>query len=150
MAIERVVAAVRGLAGQTANAGVDVGRLAVDREQHLAGVGVDAPGAVGVADPSQRVAGDLFDVDARRCGDLSEDHDQVGGHGRFAGDVGFGVADEAGIEHGVGDLVADLVRVTFGHRLRGPEAADGLVLLALLFLRWSFADAHVPSSQELR
>ena len=36
-------------------------------------------------------------------------------------DLGFGIAREASIEHGVGDLVADFVRVTFLHGLRRKE-----------------------------
>ena len=51
----------------------DVGRLAVDRRQHRAGVGVVAVLGLGVADVGNRVADDLLEVERAVGGDLAGD-----------------------------------------------------------------------------
>ncbi len=67
------------------------------------------------------LAGDLLDpahairsASVVRQPDLAADHDAVGGGESFAGHTGFGFFGQKRIEHGVGNPVADLVRVAFG------------------------------------
>ena len=120
----------------------DVGRLAV--QQHLDVGAVIGKAVLVVADVLDHVARDLrdqFAVDHRLVAVLAEerrlaaafagDHDLVGGRERFAaeprvhlavvGDAELDVVLEERIEHRVGNLVADLVGVTFGNRLAGEQ-----------------------------
>ena len=50
---------------------------------------------------------------------LAGEHDPVGGGQRLAGNPAVGVGREVQIDHGIGNEVADLVRVTFRHRFTG-------------------------------
>ena len=45
------------------------------------------------------------------------------GHERFAGDARALVLRQDRVEHGIGDLVGDLVRVAFGNGFGGEEIA---------------------------
>src|SRR5581483_157147 len=42
-------------------------------------------------------------------------------HQTVIGDAELDVLLDEGVEHGVGNLVADIVRMTFGHRLAGEQ-----------------------------
>ena len=95
----------------------DVGRLLVDRVEHRARVGGEAEVGVGVADLADRLARDLLDVDVRRRRDLARHDHEAGVHERLARHAAGRVVAHDGIQHAVGDLVGDLVRVAFGDRL---------------------------------
>ena len=99
----------------------DVGGLLVDRVDDRARVGREAEVGVGVADLADRLAGNLLDVDVGVGRDLAGDQDQPRVDERLAGDAPVGIVAEDGVEHAVGDLVGDLVRVAFGHGLGGEE-----------------------------
>ena len=93
----------------------DVRRLAVDGRDHRAGAVVEAVVGVGVADPLDRAADDVRNVDVRRRGDLAGDHRHPGGHQRFARHAGVGVASQDRVENRIRDLVGNLVGVAFSH-----------------------------------
>ena len=120
----------------------DVGRLAV--QQHLDVGAVIGEAVLVVADVLDHVARDLRDqfavhhrlvavlVEERRlAAALAGDDDLVGGGQRLAaeprihlavvGDAELDVVFEKRVEHRVGNLVADLVRMTFGNRLAGEQ-----------------------------
>jgi hypothetical protein len=59
------------------------------------------------------------DVAARR--DFAGDDRQAGRDERLAGDAAHRVLREDGVQNRIGDLVGDLVRVPFGHRLRRKQ-----------------------------
>ena len=99
----------------------DVGRLLVDRVQHGARVGAEAEVGVGVADPADRLADDLLDVDVGRGRDLAGDDDEAGVDEGLAGDATRGVVAHDGVEDAVRDLVRDLVGVTLGDGLGREE-----------------------------
>ena len=120
--VELVVGAGRALLVGSVDALGDVGRLAVDRADHRAGVAVEAVGGVVVADVAARFARTSSGMS--RCtvgGDLARDDDQAGVHEGLAGDAPVGVLGEHGVQHGVGDLVGDLVGMAFRHRLRREQ-----------------------------
>ena len=120
--VERVVVArvvlhlVRGV-----DALRDVRRLLVDRDDDTAGVRVEAPLRVRVADLRDPVANDPRDVDVGLGRDLAGDDDEAGRDQRLAGDAAVDVVGEHGVEHRVRDLVGDLVGMTLGDGLRGEE-----------------------------
>ena len=120
----------------------DVGRLAV--QQHLDVGAVIGEAVLVVADVLDHIARDLGDqlaIDDRFVAVLAEqrrlaaafagDDDLVGGGKRLAaepgvdlavvGDAELDVVLEKGVEDGVGNLVADLVRMTFGNGLAGEQ-----------------------------
>ncbi len=118
----------------------DVRRLLVDRVEHRAGVGREAEIGVGVADRPNRLARDLLDVDVGLGRDLSRDHDQAGVDERLAGDASVRFVAEHRIEHSVGDLIGDLVRMSLGDGLgREQEFVVGRLVHGSggwLLVRW--------------
>ena len=114
----------------------DIGRLAV--QQHLDVGAVIGEAVLVVADVLDHIARDLADqfaIDHRDAVDIPEqlaaalagDHDLVGRAQRLAaepcideavvGDAELDVLLDEGIEDRIGDLIRDLVRMTFGNRL---------------------------------
>ena len=101
----------------------DVGRLLADRDRDAAGRAVEALGGGVVADPEDRPAHDGGDVGVGRRGHLTGDvHQARGDHGLHR-DPAAGVVGQERVEHGVADLVADLVGVALGDGLGGKQLA---------------------------
>ena len=69
-------------------------------------------------------------VHLRSGGDLAGEDDVVPFGEDFDSDAGFGVAAQVGVEHAVGDEVADLVGVAFGDGLGGEDPVHGALLLS--------------------
>ena len=84
----------------------DVGRLLLDSDENVAGLVVETLVGGVVADVLDGLADDLLVVEVGLGGDLTKDHDHAGLGGSLAGDLGEGVFLEAGIEDGIGDLIA--------------------------------------------
>ena len=104
----------------------DVRRLLLDADQRAAGQVVEAVVGLRVADLADGVADDRLEVDVRARRDLAEDHDQAGGGGGLAGDPRVGIVGDDRVQDRVADLVAHLVRVTLGHRLRREQVVGGV------------------------
>jgi len=103
----------------------DVGGLAVNGAHDGAGLGIEAEVGVGVADSLDRLSHDIGKMHIRRRGDLAGDDGESRGHQRLAGHTRRRVLPQDGIEHGVGDLVGDLVRVPLGDGFRSEEMTIG-------------------------
>ena len=102
----------------------DVGGLPAHVDLDVDRVGVEIVVPPGVSDAPDRAADHGFEFRPRgsaprRC--FAGDHGAAGGDERFAGDPGQGVPSQERVENGVGNLVRNLVRMAFGHRLRGKE-----------------------------
>ena len=95
----------------------DVGRLLADDVQHAAGAAVEADVGRRVADVDDDAAHQLLEVDPGLGGHLAGDDRDARLDQRFAGDPRALVLREHGVEHRIGDLVGDLVRVAFRHGL---------------------------------
>ena len=119
--VERVDATGAVLVGRVDALG-DVGALLADRDLDAAGGPVEALGGGVVADAEHGVADDLGDLDVGLGGDLTGHVDQAGGDHGLDGDAAARVLREHGVEDRVGDLVADLVRVTLGDGLGREQA----------------------------
>lgn len=87
----------------------DIGALLLDGDDDVAGVAVDALVGGGVADVADGGTDDVLEINLGVGGDLTEDHDHAGLGGGLAGDLGLGVLGEAGVEDGIGNLIAELV-----------------------------------------
>jgi hypothetical protein len=99
----------------------DIGGLLVDTNEHLAGVAGETLGLHGGEIVNEGAESNLADlitdnflvVEVGGGGDLSKDHDHVVFGGGLACDLGHGVGGEAGVKDGIGDLIAELVGVSF-------------------------------------
>src|SRR6185437_13265032 len=100
---------------------VDVRRLLADQVDHAAGGAVEADVAGVVADVDDHLAGDRLEVDPRIGGDLAGDDRHAGLDHGFAGHARARVLRDDRVEHGIGDLVGDLVRMAFGDRFGGEQ-----------------------------
>ncbi len=97
----------------------DVGRLALERADHAAGVAVEAVGRVRVADVPDDLPGDPGHVHVGGGRDLARHDAQARGDQHLAGHAARGVILHHRVQHGVGDLVRHLVGMPLGDRLRG-------------------------------
>jgi len=103
----------------------DVRRLLLDVHKHLAAVSVKANIIRDEANVAAGVTHNLLVVNGGLRGDLTKNHDHVGLGACLAGNLAVGVLRQAGIEHGVRDLVTELVGVALVHGLRGEEESLG-------------------------
>ncbi len=103
----------------------DVGRLRGEDVLHENLVGVKHVVVVHVTDLADGIAGDLHVVEFRLGGDLAADDGDIALHVGLAGDAALRVLREAGVEHGVGNRVGDLVGVAFADGFRGKDVATG-------------------------
>ena len=84
----------------------NVGRLLLNSNEDVACLVVEALLGGVVTDVLDGTTNDLLVVEVGLGGNLTKDHDHAGLGGSLAGDLGEGVFLEAGIEDGVGDLIA--------------------------------------------
>ncbi|EAU68690.1 hypothetical protein STIAU_6032 [Stigmatella aurantiaca DW4/3-1] len=91
----------------------DVLALALDGHHHATGVAVIAHGAVGVADAADGPTDDLGDIDVAVRGHLARDDGESGLDQGLHGDARLRILGDDGIQHTIGDLIGDLVRVAF-------------------------------------
>jgi len=101
----------------------DVRRLLADQVQHATGGAVEADVGAVIADVQDHLAGQRFQVDPGGGGDFTG-HDRHAGldHG-FAGHAGTLVLGKDRVQHRIGDLVGNLVRMAFGDRFGGEQVA---------------------------
>ena len=103
------------------NAHRDVGALAVDGDEYLAGLVMEAHVVKRVSDILHDIANDLNVVELALGGDLTRQHNQVGRTQRLAGDARTRILSQQRIQHAIGDLVSHLVRVAHADGLAGEE-----------------------------
>src|SRR5690606_10578504 len=101
----------------------DVRALLADEVEHAAGRAVEADVAGVIPDVEDHLARQRLQVDPGAGGDLAGDDRHAGLDHGLAGYAGALVLGQDRVEHGIGDLVGDLVRVPFGHGLGGEEVA---------------------------
>ena len=99
----------------------DIRGLLVDRGNDGAGVAVKAVLAAVVANIPDHSPGNMGNIHIAVGGDLTHDMDEAGAGRGLAGHAAHGVLFQDGVQHGVGDLVADLVGMAFGHGFRSKQ-----------------------------
>merc|ERR1719377_265903 len=85
-----------------------------------------------VADALDSRAHDLLVVQLRTGGDLAEDHDHVVLARSLASDLALRINLQACVEHGIRNLIRELIRVALVHGLRREE--EGALLTDFLLL----------------
>ena len=96
----------------------NVARLLVDGRNHGAGVGVEAIDRVVISDGGDHAAHQRLKIDVGASTDFSRNHHQTGCGQRFAGDPAMRVLIQTGVQNRVGDLVGNLVGMSFCYRFR--------------------------------
>ena len=109
-----VLAALLGLQALV-HAHGDIPRLLVDRGDDGAGLAVKAELGPVIADLLHHLAGQLGDIHIAGGGDFPHDVDQAGGRRGLAGHPGLGVLGDDGVQHRVGNLVADFVGMSLSN-----------------------------------
>ena len=107
-------------------------------ERTRAGLGVEAVLRAGVADIADGRARDFLKVDDRVGRNFAGQHDEAGRDQGFTGDAAFRILRQNGVEDRVGNLIGNLVGMSFGYGLRRKEmaavTAHYVALLELAFL----------------
>mmetsp|Transcript_3019 Transcript_3019/g.5660 ORF Transcript_3019/g.5660 Transcript_3019/m.5660 type:complete len:291 (+) Transcript_3019:676-1548(+) len=107
----------------------NIGGLLVDTNENLAGIatqsfGVDRGKIIDErreTNLANLITYDLLIIEVSSGTDLTKDHDHVVLCGSLASDLGKRVGSKASIKDGIGDLIAELVRVALVDRLGGKE-----------------------------
>ena len=99
----------------------DIRALLVIGHEHGTALVINAVIGVVVPNVLNRLAGDLNVINVGLGRDLASEHHQTRVTQSLCRDAGPRVLGQDSIEHSIGDLVRDLVRVAFGDRLRGKE-----------------------------
>ncbi len=99
----------------------DVHRLLADDVDDAACGAVETDLRAVVADVDDDVAYQLLQVDPGAGGDFAGDDGHAGLDQGLAGHAGVLVLGDDSVQHGIGNLVGDLVRVPFGHGFGGEN-----------------------------
>ena len=97
----------------TVNALVDVWRLFANGAQHRARIGIKAHIRMHITDFTHRVTGDLFDINPCAGGDLTANQNHASFDIGFARDARFRILRQDRIQHRIGDLVSNFIRMSF-------------------------------------
>jgi hypothetical protein len=93
----------------------------VERSQHRRSVHIETIERRRVSNRIADVTNHFPNVEQRRCRYLAADDQKPHRHVALAGDARLRIASQAFVQNGVGDLVAEFVRMTFGHRFGGEK-----------------------------
>ena len=96
-------------------------RLTVDGNNYGGCFVVHSHISIIIADLFNGVPGDFFYVDGGIGVDLAEDHADWIFDGSFACNFGLGIFGEAGVEDGVGNVIAEFVGMAAGDVFGGEE-----------------------------
>lgn len=88
---------------------------------HTASAAVDSLGRIVVSNLAQGIANNLVHVHLGGGRDFSEQQDIIRLGRRLTSHLAVGVLGQAGVQNGVGNLVAALVRMALANRLAGKE-----------------------------
>ena len=107
--------------GSGGNALGDIGALAMYGGDDGAGIRVKAQRGIVITDIADHLAGDLFHVALAVGRDFAHDHHQTRGGAALAGHAGGGILAQHFIQDGVGNLIANLIGMSFGNAFGGKE-----------------------------
>ena len=97
----------------------DVAGLLVDRRNHGTGVGVEAVGGIVIPDGSDDAPHQRLKINICPSTNFSGNHHQPGRGKGFARNPAMRVLFQTGVQNGIGDLVGNLVGMSFCYGLRG-------------------------------
>ena len=94
----------------------NIGRLFVNRSHHCAGAIVKSIVRVGITDPLHRPTDNGRDIGIVGGGDLSHHRHHASGSKGFTSNMGGRVMGNDIVQNSIGNLVADLIGMSFRHR----------------------------------
>lgn len=109
------------LGTHTVNALANVRGLLVEADEHLALVTIQTDVIRDETNVTADLSHDGFVINLRLGGDFTENHNHVGLRRRFARNLGIRVLFEARVEDTVGNLIRELIRVSFVDGFRGEK-----------------------------
>ncbi len=120
----------------------NIGRLPVQAVDVFKGIGAKLQLFAIIADIAHHSAGDGFGIDIipAATGNLTGIDHQVGGGQRFASHPARGILRKAGIENGVGNLVANLVGMPLRHRLGSENMVNSYFTHGKFLYSFAYAD----------
>ena len=95
-----------------------IGGLLADGVQNRAGSTIEAKIRTVVANVQDHVAAEVFEIDPGGGGYFASQYDHTGLHHGFARDPCIRVRGNDRVEHGIRNLIRDLVRMTLGYGFR--------------------------------
>ena len=95
----------------------NIAGLLVNVGDDAAGIAVKAVLGPVIADASDDLSGDFGDIHIAAGADLAHDVHKACGHSGLAGHPAHGILLQYGVQHRVGDLVADFVGMSFRYGL---------------------------------
>lgn len=95
--------------------------LLLNANHHVAALVVEAKVAMVEANVLDGITDNLLEVNVGLGGDFSKDDHQTSLRGGLASDLGIWVLSQASVQHGIGDLVTELIWMTFSNTLGGVE-----------------------------
>ena len=125
----------------------DVRGLFAKRNEDGAGFAVKAVGGIVIADVADDAAHEGGDVKRRICGDFAHHEREARRDAALTCHAGLRIFRKAGVQHRVGKLIADFVRMSVRDGFRGKQAFfHGSLLLCLLGWVFAFfgANKNVP------
>ena len=122
----------------------DIRRLGVQRAADLTGISIKAILRFGITNFPDDLACDLDVIYRSRGRYFSHDVYRTGLCGGFAGTAGIGIDSEQGVQYTIGDLIADFVGMTFGHRL-GCEQCSHASFLHNSVFRGPFTGSRISA-----
>ena len=87
--------------------------LLIQMNKNDSGIGFEPISGIGVANSANGVARDALDIHIAIGGDLAHHQEQPGRRGHLTSHPRPRILSEDGVQDGIGDLVADFVRVAF-------------------------------------
>ena len=99
----------------------NIGRLRLDQIVHAAGIAIETIGRVVVSDIVDGASRDARNVHVRGGRDLAGNDASAGGDQHFARHTPGGIVRQDRVQHGVGNLIGNLIRMTFRDRFRGEK-----------------------------
>lgn len=99
----------------------NIGALLFNGYEDVAGLVIETNGGISETDSPHSGTNDILVVHLGLGGDLSENHHHSGLACRFTSNLGVGIFSQAGIQNGVRDLIAELIRVTLRDALGSEQ-----------------------------
>jgi len=113
----------------------DIRRLLVQAHEHFALVPIEADVVRDEPNIAAHLANNSFVINLRLGRNFTENHHHVRLRRRFARNLGIRILFEARVEHAVGDLIRELIRVTFVDGFRREQKSHRVRCLVCLVLR---------------
>ena len=123
-----LVAGAQRLALARVHTPADIGRLLPDGVQDAAGRAVEAQFRVVVADVPDQPPHQRLEIHPGRCGDLAGHQHETGLDQHLGRHARVAVPRQDGVEHGIGNLVRQLVGMAVGNRLGSKKRGLGHAL----------------------